>query len=116
MSSDSVLLALGITFVAGVSTSLGALIAFCVRKKDFKKIDIEGFESMSFEERMKVYKEKYGVSKTSASGKKYSQNRRDGKKYSSSKKYNGKSPVSKAVAKPVQKKGLLAKIKAFFGR
>ena len=65
---------------------------------------------------MKVYKEKYGVSKTSASGKKYSQNRRDGKKYSSSKKYNGKSPVSKAAAKPVQKKGLLAKIKAFFGR
>ena len=38
MSSDSVLLALAITFVAGVSTSLGALIAFCVRKKDFKKI------------------------------------------------------------------------------
>lgn len=38
MSFDSVLLALAITFVAGVSTSLGALIAFCVRKKDFKKI------------------------------------------------------------------------------
>ncbi|MBO5255813.1 MAG: zinc transporter ZupT [Opitutales bacterium] len=38
MSADSVLIAFAITFVAGVSTSLGALIAFCVQKKDFKKI------------------------------------------------------------------------------
>ena len=83
-------------------------------KKDFKKIDIEGFESMSFEERMKVYKEKYCVSK--ASGKKNAQNRRDGKKYSSSNKYNGKRHDPKTAAKPAQKKGLLAKIKAFFGR
>ena len=87
-------------------------------KKDYKKnsVSIEGFESMTFEERMKVYKEKYGVSKTSASGKKYNQNRRDGKKCSSSKNYNGRRAVSNSAAKPVQKKGLLAKIKAFFGR
>ncbi len=48
---NNVLLAFAITFVAGVSTSLGALIAFFVRKEDFKTIAF----AMSFSAGVMIY-------------------------------------------------------------
>ena len=97
-------------------------------KKDFNKVkkfddkEIAGMENMSFEDRMKLYKEKYGNSKSSGY-----RNNRDGKKnYSKGgytnaggkgkKSYAGKNSRQNAQKQPEKKMGLIAKIKAFFGR
>ena len=85
-------------------------------------IDPEKLSNMSYEERMKFYKERYGSDN--------SQNRNGSKNYKGKKNYNNKNSNYKKGDykkgdykknrynnKPVapQKKGLLAKIKAFFG-
>ena len=97
-------------------------------KKDFNKVkkfddkEIAGMENMSFEDRMKLYKEKYGNSKSSGY-----RNNRDGKKnynkggYTNAggkgkKTYAGKNSRQDAQKQPEKKMGLIAKIKAFFGR
>ncbi|MBQ1175861.1 MAG: DEAD/DEAH box helicase [Treponema sp.] len=97
-------------------------------KKDFNKVkkfddkEIAGMENMSFEDRMKLYKEKYGNSKSSGY-----RNNRDGKKnynkggYTNAggkgkKSYAGKNSRQNAQKQPEKKMGLIAKIKAFFGR
>lgn len=97
-------------------------------KKDFNKVkkfddkEIAGMENMSFEDRMKLYKEKYGNSKSSGY-----RNNRDGKKnynkggYTNAggkgkKTYAGKNSRQNAQKQPEKKMGLIAKIKAFFGR
>ena len=97
-------------------------------KKDFNKVkkfddkEIAGMENMSFEDRMKLYKEKYGNSKSSGY-----RNNRDGKKnynkggYTNAggkgkKSYAGKNNRQNAQKQPEKKMGLIAKIKAFFGR
>ena len=97
-------------------------------KKDFNKVkkfddkEIAGMENMSFEDRMKLYKEKYGNSKSSGY-----RNNRDGKKnynkggYTNvggkgKKTYAGKNSRQDAQKQPEKKMGLIAKIKAFFGR
>lgn len=97
-------------------------------KKDFNKVkkfddkEIAGMENMSFEDRMKLYKEKYGNSKSSGY-----RNNRDGKKnynkggYTNAggkgkKSYAGKNSRLNAQKQPEKKMGLIAKIKAFFGR
>ena len=97
-------------------------------KKDFNKVkkfddkEIAGMENMSFEDRMKLYKEKYGNSKSSGY-----RNNRDGKKnynkggYTNAggkgkKSYAGKNSRQDAQKQPEKKMGLIAKIKAFFGR
>lgn len=97
-------------------------------KKDFNKgkrfddKEIAGMENMSFEDRMKLYKEKYGNSKSSGY-----RNNRDGKKnynkggYTNAggkgkKSYAGKNSRQNAQKQPEKKMGLIAKIKAFFGR
>ena len=89
-------------------------------KKTYRKNETAVTENMSFEDRMKVYKEKYG----SSHGKSYSKNY-NGKKGSYSKNnrnYNvkknyGKNGYGKKFdSKPAKKMGLIAKIKAFFGR
>ena len=97
-------------------------------KKDFNKVkkfddkEIAGMENMSFEDRMKLYKEKYGNSKSSGY-----RNNRDGKKnynkggYTNvggkgKKSYAGKNSRQNAQKQPEKKMGLIAKIKAFFGR
>ena len=85
-------------------------------------IDPEKLSNMSYEERMKFYKERYGSDN--------SQNRNGSKNYKGKKNYNNKNSNYKKGDykkgdykknrynnKPAapQKKGLLAKIKAFFG-
>ena len=97
-------------------------------KKDFNKVkkfddkEIAGMENMSFEDRMKLYKEKYGNSKSSGY-----RNNRDGKKnynkggYTNAvgkgkKSYAGKNSRQNVQKQPEKKMGLIAKIKAFFGR
>ena len=97
-------------------------------KKDFNKVkkfddkEIAGMENMSFEDRMKLYKEKYGNSKSSGY-----RNNRDGKKnynkggYTNAggkgkKTYAGKNSRQNVQKQPEKKMGLIAKIKAFFGR
>ena len=85
-------------------------------------IDPEKLSNMSYEERMKFYKERYGSDN--------SQNRNGSKNYKEKKNYNNKNSNYKKGDykkgdykknrynnKPAapQKKGLLAKIKAFFG-
>lgn len=97
-------------------------------KKDFNKVkkfddkEIAGMENMSFEDRMKLYKEKYGNSKSSGY-----RNNRDGKKnynkggYTNAggkgkQSYAGKNSRQNAQKQPEKKMGLIAKIKAFFGR
>ncbi|MCR5400183.1 MAG: DEAD/DEAH box helicase [Treponema sp.] len=119
------------------------------KKNFYSKEDFSKMESMSFDERMKFYKEKYGSSdKTSyfnggkgknSSGKSYTKDGRNSKtsgnferrtaaagSYGSYSKKNSKKDYSKnknfknnryvQEEKPAEKKGFLAKIKAFFGR
>lgn len=97
-------------------------------KKDFNKVkkfddkEIAGMENMSFEDRMKLYKEKYGNSKSSG----YRNNRDEKKNYNKGgytnaggkgkKSYAGKNSRQNAQKQPEKKMGLIAKIKAFFGR
>ena len=97
-------------------------------KKDFNKVkkfddkEIAGMENMSFEDRMKLYKEKYGNSKSSG----YRNNRDEKKNYNKGgytnvggkgkKTYAGKNSRQDAQKQPEKKMGLIAKIKAFFGR
>lgn len=86
-----------------------------------KKINPDELAGMSYEERMKLYKEKYGSGKTSRApeGRKtgkpgYSKSGNKnfkGKNYK--KNYSGAKPAQK---KPEAKKGLWAKIKSLFGK
>ena len=84
-------------------------------------------ESLSFEERMKIYKDKYSGG-NSASGKKNLPNSKGSSKNMSkhsggnrkgSQNYRQNSPYSKSAGNPAQQKqkmGLFARIKSFFGR
>lgn len=91
------------------------------KKPYTSKDDFDKLEGMSYEERMKFYKEKYGTSGKN-SGKNYKNDRRNGKSSGknyhgnnkSGKNYNGSKNTQKQ--QPAKKMGLLAKIKAFFGR
>lgn len=108
------------------------------------KQSLDEMESLSFEERMKIYKDKYSGGKAASAS--YSKNSRNGKKgaYNASskggkpsRKYddrgrtgakngsarngNGKNSRnytngSSSVQRPEQKKGFFARIKSFFGR
>lgn len=91
------------------------------KKYEGKKINPAEMENMSFEDRMKVYKEKYGNSNGKSYGKKNYNNKggysKDYKKNNGKKNYNNKQGYSKKpAAQPAKKMGLIAKIKAFFGR
>ena len=91
-------------------------------KKDFKKNrkfdkkEIAGMENLSFEERMKLYKEKYGTPSKSSknSGSEYKKHYNKGG-YTNIKN-NKYAKNRKAVSNQPEKKGLFARIKAFFGR
>ncbi len=105
-------------------------------KKDFyKNEDFSKMETMSFDERMKFYKEKYGSAsgkqggseknyqgsengnlkrKTAAAGSYGSYSKKGSKNSSKNKNYKNNRYVQEE--KPAQKKGFLAKLKAFFGR
>ena len=106
-------------------------------KKDYKKkydkkskdVDFAKMENMSFEDRMKIYKEKYGKSTVSNTGntKKYNnsynknnKNNKNKNYYKNNKNsknnYSNKKPNANVQQKPVAKKGLFARIKAFFGK
>ena len=101
-------------------------------KKDYKNENREDLSSLSFEERMKVYKEKYANSNSKDNNKRYDNKNknRNGKKfdrkydknsnYKNSKK-NSKNNLSgkrtyDSNKKGVQKKGLFARIKALFSK
>ncbi|MCQ2610217.1 MAG: DEAD/DEAH box helicase [Treponema sp.] len=87
----------------------------------------EDLSNLSFEERMEVYKKKYaenpnkknydnkrgGKKYDNRGGKKFDKNR-NGKKYDNKNYKNNKGSYNKAAEKPVQKKGLFARIKALF--
>mgnify|MGYP002511021075 CR=1 FL=1 len=106
-------------------------------KKDYKKkydkkskdVDFAKMENMSFEDRMKIYKEKYGKSTVSNTGntKKYNnsynknnKNNKNKNYYKNNKNsknnYSNKKPNANVQQKTVAKKGLFARIKAFFGK
>ena len=86
-----------------------------------KKINPDELAGMSYEERMKLYKEKYGSGKTSRApeGRKTG---RPGYSKSGNKNFKGKnykksySGAKTAQKKPEAKKGLWAKIKSLFGK
>ncbi|MBQ5847952.1 MAG: hypothetical protein IIW49_03445, partial [Treponema sp.] len=92
-----------------------------------KSVDFAKMENMSFEDRMKIYKEKYGNSSENR-GKNYNSKNPNGYKKNyhknndykgknknhSSKTTNYKNQNAKVQQKPVAKKGLFARIKAFF--
>ena len=90
-----------------------------------KKINPEELAGMSYEERMKLYKEKYGSKKSNSersfegkNSKKagYSKSSPSNKSYKKNgykKNYNKAAAVQK---KPEPKKGLWSKIKALFGK
>lgn len=94
-------------------------------KKDFKKDynknrkydkkDTAGMENLSFEERMKLYKEKYGSGNTS-SKKSYGNKKHYNKGGYTNIKNNKYAKNRKTAAEKTVKKGLFARIKAFFGR
>lgn len=103
------------------------------KKSYASKQDLEKMESLSFEERMKIYKDKYSggnsaKSAYSASGKKNLPNSKGSSKNMSkhsggnrkgSQNYRQNSPYSKSAGNPAQQKqkmGLFARIKSFFGR
>lgn len=103
------------------------------KKSYASKQDLEKMESLSFEERMKIYKDKYSggnsaKSAYSASGKKNRPNSKGSSKNMSkhsggnrkgSQNYRQNSPYSKSAGNPAQQKqkmGLFARIKSFFGR
>lgn len=103
------------------------------KKSYASKQDLEKMESLSFEERMKIYKDKYSggnsaKSAYSASGKKNRPNGKGSSKNMSkhsggnrkgSQNYRQNSPYSKSAGNPAQQKqkmGLFARIKSFFGR
>ena len=97
------------------------------KKSYASKQDLEKMESLSFEERMKIYKDKYSGG-NSASGKKNRPNSKGSSKNMSkhsggnrkgSQNYRQNSPYSKSAGNPAQQKqkmGLFARIKSFFGR
>jgi ATP-dependent RNA helicase RhlB len=94
-----------------------------------KSVDFAKMENMSFEDRMKIYKEKYGNSSENR-GKNYNSKNPNGYKKNyhknndykgknknhSSKTTNYKNQNAKVQQKPVAKKGLFARIKAFFSK
>lgn len=92
-------------------------------KKDYKNEKREDLSSLSFEERMKVYKEKYANS-NSKDNRRFDKNKnRGGKKFDKNSNYknkNSKVPTGKKVydsnKKGVKKQGLFAKIKALFSK
>lgn len=75
-----------------------------------KKFNPKELEGMSYEDRMKFYKEKYGTA-----SKKNGNYKNSGKNYKKGS-YRNNAAGRNMQKKPVQKKGLIAKIKAFFGR
>ncbi len=90
-----------------------------------KKINPDELAGMSYEERMKLYKEKYGSKKTvsgrNSSGKAYkktgySKSSPANKNYRNKNYKNNYSNEKTAQKKPVAKKGLFAKLKALFGK
>ena len=103
------------------------------KKSYASKQDLEKMEGLSFEERMKIYKDKYSggnsaKSAYSASGKKNLPNskgssknmsKHSGGNRKSRQNYRQNSPYSKSAGNPAQQKqkmGLFARIKSFFGR
>ncbi len=84
-------------------------------KKDYQKkpyIDPAKLANMSYEERMKAYKEAYGSNKPRNDNyKKNNYKGKNNKGYNKNKNYNQKNNKPAAP----QKKGLFARIKAFFG-
>ncbi|MBQ0002572.1 MAG: DEAD/DEAH box helicase [Treponema sp.] len=101
-------------------------------KKDYKNENREDLSSLSFEERMKVYKEKYANSNSKDNNKRYDNKNknRNGKKFdrkydkNSNYKNSKKNPKNNLSGKRtydsnkkgVQKKGLFARIKALFSK
>ena len=92
-----------------------------------KKQDFANMEGLSFEERMKIYKDKYSSNKDYKSNKNYKNKNSNNKKYNGKKdynsnnsykkpNYNGKKAQNNTKKQSAKKMGLIAKIKAFFGR
>lgn len=92
------------------------------------KQDFANMEGLSFEERMKIYKDKYSSNKDYKSNKNYKNKNSNNKNYNGKKNYNSNNSYKKAnyngkkaqnnntKKQPAKKMGLIAKIKAFFGR
>lgn len=86
------------------------------KNRKYDKKSLEGMENLSFEERMKFYKEKYGAGKTSGKGNVGGYKKHYNKGGYTNVKGNKYAKKRQAPAKQVEKKGLFARIKAFFGR
>ena len=86
------------------------------KNRKYDKKSLEGMENLSFEERMKFYKEKYGAGKTSGKGNAGGYKKHYNKGGYTNVKGNKYAKKRQAPAKQVEKKGLFARIKAFFGR
>ena len=92
------------------------------------KQDFANMEGLSFEERMKIYKDKYSSNKDRKSNNSYKNKNSNNKNYNGKKNYNSNNSYKKASyngkkaqnnntkKQPAKKMGLIAKIKAFFGR
>ena len=92
------------------------------------KQDFANMEGLSFEERMKIYKDKYSSNKDRKSNNSYKNKNYNNKNYNGKKNYNSNNSYKKAnyngkkaqnnntKKQPAKKMGLIAKIKAFFGR
>lgn len=88
-----------------------------VKKSYIDNKDVKDMESMSFEERMKIYKSKYSSSSKTASnnktGKTYNRNNKQNS-YKPNNGRNNKTYKKNEIKQNSPKKGLFAKIKSFF--